>query len=110
MSSQLQIAYGTLYWLAKAEISVLYALIWGTIVFQLITGRINLRGLLADSSGPISPVKVQLLLVTLGVAGDCLLGGGKLRLLDPTTAAAGAGAGNLIYLVRKYINPKPLEG
>jgi hypothetical protein len=104
MSPQLHAAFDMLRQFARAEILALFIAIWGLVFFRLLTGGINTRGLLADSSGPISPVRVQLLLSTLGVAGDCLMGGGHLTLFDPTTAGAVAGGSNVFFLVRKYLN------
>lgn len=104
MSPQLHASFDIFRQFARVEIIALFAAIWGLIFFRLLTGRINTRGLFADSSGPISPVRVQLLLSTLGVAGDCLMGGGHLKFFDPTTASAIAGGSNVFFLVRKYFN------
>jgi hypothetical protein len=109
MSPQLQAGLHTLQHVAQAEVLALFAAISGVVLFQLLTGRINTRGLLADSSGPISPVRVQLLLGTLGVAGACLIGRDHVALFDPTVAGSVAGASNLLYLVRKYLKPNTQE-
>jgi hypothetical protein len=99
-------AFGALCWLAETEFVGLLGLVIAVITFQVLTGRINTSGLLADSSGPISPVKAQLLLATLGVAGSCLIDPGHISLVDPTVAGTIAGGSNALYLVRKYLNPQ----
>jgi hypothetical protein len=104
MSPQLHAGFDTLRQLAQAEVLGLFAAIWGLVFFQILTGRINTRGLLTDSSGTISPARVQLLLRTFGVAGACLIGGGHIKIVDPTIVGAVAGGSNLLFVIRKYLN------
>jgi hypothetical protein len=78
-----------------------------TVVFQLLTGRINMNGLLrvklGESRGNLSPPRVQLLLATLGAAMYYVLATletakmGKLPEL-PDAWPAVLGGSNLIYL------------
>lgn len=126
MPPQWQVAFQTLRQIAEGEILALFAAIWGLVFYQMLIGRINLSGLLADSTGSISPVRLQLLLGTLGVAGACVAGltgfvapgHDHAAPFDPavsgTVAGSVAGGANLLYLVRKYLypdrqNPAPQE-
>ncbi len=97
--------FATLVWVAKAEIIVLLSLLAGVVTYQLLIGRIRTNRLLADATGPISPFRVQLLFSTILIAGDCLLHGGHLTLVDPVVATAVSSASNLLYLVHKYLKP-----
>jgi hypothetical protein len=77
------------------------------VIFQLITGRINLKGLLCEKNmaNKFSPVRVQLLLVLVAVALYYLLKQFK----DPTRfpmvhvdVVLVLGSSNLVYIARKY--------
>ncbi len=77
------------------------------VIFQLITGRINLKGLLCEKNmaNKFSPVRVQLLLVFVAVALYYLLKQFK----DPThfpmvniNVVLVLGGSNLVYIARKY--------
>lgn len=85
----------------------LWALLGGlaaVVGHQLLTGRINTRGLLSDKqTKSIDPGRVQLLVATL-VAATAYLGDPG-AFTDPSvqTAAGGLlGASNIFYLVQKY--------
>lgn len=60
--------------LVRLEVWVFLLALAGIIAFQILSGRINTKGLLCGNgkklvkSGPISPARVQLLLSTLGMA------------------------------------------
>lgn len=97
--------FATLVWVAKAEIIVLLSLLAGVVTYQLLIGRIRTHRLLADASGPISPIRVQLLFSTILIAGDCLLHGGHPTLVDPVVAAGVSSASNLLYLAHKFLKP-----
>ena len=100
----MQPAFETLTVIARWEIAGLFAAIWGLVGYQLLTRRINLRGILSDASGPISPIRLQLLMITLGIAGAYLMsGGGPSPLVDPLVAGSVAGGSNLVYLAHKYL-------
>src|SRR5438270_12046657 len=66
----------TLMMFARYEIGVLLAALTAVVVYQIITGRINTRGLLSEKTKDgvqgISPARVQLLLFTLAFAGYVL--------------------------------------
>jgi hypothetical protein len=52
------------------QILVFFTLLFGTIIYLVLIGRINLKGLLRDKrDGEISPGRIQLLVVTLMTAG-----------------------------------------
>lgn len=91
--------------IGKVEVSILFAAVWGAIFYRILTGSISTRGMLADSSGPISPAKIQMLIGTLSVASAIVAGGGTLEQMSSNTAAAVAGGTNLLYLARKYLQP-----
>ncbi len=55
--------------LITLEIQVFLAAAAFIVAFQMLTGRINMRGLLGDSrDGTLSPVRVQMLAANLVVA------------------------------------------
>jgi hypothetical protein len=62
----------TLMMFARYEVGFLLAALLAVVVFQLLTGRINTRGLLSEKTkngvGAISPARVQLLLFTVAFA------------------------------------------
>jgi hypothetical protein len=59
---------------AKAEIAIVFAALFGMVVLRMLTGRINLDGLLAAGPGMrVSPERAQLLVASLGAAGYLLL-------------------------------------
>jgi hypothetical protein len=62
----------TLMAFTQYEIGIVLAVLAAVVVFQLLTGRINTRGLLSEKTstgiGPVSPARVQLLLFTLAIA------------------------------------------
>ena len=91
--------------IGKFELLLLFAAIWGVVLYRLLTGGISTYRLLADTSGPISPAKVQVLIGTVGVAGAILAGGGHLEQIGSNAAMAIAGGTNLLYLTRKYLQP-----
>src|SRR5260370_31413068 len=57
---------------AQYEIGILLAAVLAVVAFQIITGRINTRGLLSEKTknglGGVSPARVQLLLFTVAFA------------------------------------------
>lgn len=62
----------TLMMFARYEIGVLLAVLSAVVAFQILTGRINTRGLLSEKTkngvGAVSPARLQLLLFTLAAA------------------------------------------
>ena len=82
------------------------------VAFQLVTGQINLRNMLAekDGSGRYSPIRVQLLVLTLAGLGYYVLklfdstdAGGAITLPRlPAGLVAVLGGSNLVYLSGKY--------
>lgn len=89
------------------EIVIFLGALAATIVFQLLTGRINtdglLRGKLGGARGKVSPERVQLLATTLGAAMYYVLQAstttksGTLPEI-PQTWPAVVGGSNLLYL------------
>lgn len=53
---------------ARYEIEVLLGTLAAIVAFQILTGKINTKGLLSDENGVFSPGRLQLLLVTLACA------------------------------------------
>ena len=53
---------------ARHEIEVLLGTLAAIVVYQILTGKINTRGLFNDEHGVFSPGRLQLLLVTLACA------------------------------------------
>jgi hypothetical protein len=57
---------------ARYEVGVLITAFAAVVIYQLLTGRINTRGLLSEKTnaglGGVSPARVQLLLFTLAMA------------------------------------------
>ena len=62
----------TLITVARYEVGVVICAITAIVIYQLLTGSINTRGLLSEKTpaglGPISPARVQLFLFTLAFA------------------------------------------
>ena len=62
----------TLMMFARYEIGIFLATLIAVVAYQLLTGRINTRGLLSEKTrnglGGVSPARVQLLLFTLAFA------------------------------------------
>ncbi|MDX6528330.1 MAG: hypothetical protein QOH41_620 [Blastocatellia bacterium] len=58
----------TLMTFARHEIEFLLGFLAAIAVYQILTGKINTRGLLKDEHGVFSPGRLQLLLVTLACA------------------------------------------
>jgi hypothetical protein len=59
----------TLMTVVRYEIIFLLAAFAAVIAYQIVTGRINTRGLLSDTGNVgLSPARLQLLMLTLGVA------------------------------------------
>lgn len=75
----------------RYEIAFLLATLAAIVVYQIVTGKINTRGLLNDEHGAFSPGRLQLLLATLAGASyvfsqvmeSIALGAGKFPDLDP---------------------------
>ena len=88
-------------------------LLGGTVVIQLLTGGINLHGVMLvkapDGRREVSPARAQMLLVTLGVAaawlGRVMQDRGAGELPDvPAAWVAALGASHAGYLVSKLRN------
>jgi hypothetical protein len=81
----LQEHFHFLAWLSMAAFTAIVSLLAAMIAFQLLTGRINMGGLLRDkTNGQPSPGRMQLLLVTLAVAGayiGAMLGAAPVEIL-----------------------------
>lgn len=93
--------------IARFEAWVLLGGLMAVVGYQLLTGRINLRGLLVDKAkGGFSPGRVQLLVLTVAGAGQYLMSAaghapdGTMPPVPLETLAL-VGGGNLIYLGAK---------
>src|SRR4051794_26146726 len=92
---------------ASIELKVLLYGMLALISYQLLTGKIAVKGLFADRSGNLVASRIQLLALTLGTAATIIL---SPELIKPdalsVTAEAGAGltvgGSNLLYLFNKY--------
>jgi hypothetical protein len=95
--------------LAHAEVVVALAGLAVVIAFKLLTGDINLHGLLQDKIGRgLSPERVQLLAVSLAVIVLMLTNLDEMRktreIAMPSALAVYAfGSSNVVYLVGKYL-------
>jgi hypothetical protein len=100
----IDIAVDTLVEFIKFELWALLGGVAAVVAYQLLTGHINMQGLLNDKqTGKIDPGRIQLLVSTLVVAAAYL--GDPHAFADLTTqAGAGAvlGGSNIFYLVQKY--------
>jgi len=94
-------------YVARIDILVMLGLLAGVIVFKLLTRRINTGGLLRDQvTGLISPVRIQLLVSTIAVAGSLLLRMDRMlaekRIIVPCGELSIVfGGSQLIYLIGK---------
>jgi hypothetical protein len=98
--------------LARAEVVVFFSILLALVGYRLLAGGINTSGLLTDKSrcggGALSPERVQLLLVTLAVAGYIL---SELPAMRETRRVAVAvpelayllGGSQSVYLARKFL-------
>lgn len=104
----------TLKTFALYEIWFLLGSLGAVVAFQIITGKINTRGLLNDKVGngvgSFSPARLQLLLFSFGVAfyilgkviGSIAAGGPKLPDIDPNVLVV-LGASHALYLGAKAV-------
>jgi hypothetical protein len=95
---------------ARIELGVVFATILCLVVVRMLTGRINVDGLLAQQPGmPVSPERAQLLVATLGAAGYLLLSTIQARAEVITFPSEGLivlfGGSHLTYLITKYLRP-----
>lgn len=99
---------GTLVSIARAEILLVCGLLFGVVVFKLLTGQVNTGGLLRDKfTGELSPGRAQLLAFTVTLAGLMLLQIGELpaegKIIAPSGHLVLVYAGSHVaYLLGKY--------
>jgi hypothetical protein len=95
---------------ARAELVIIFGALLCLVVMRMLTGRINLDGLLSAEPGQrVSPERAQLLVATLGAAGYLLL-----SIASPTEQGITFPSGWLVllfggsqgvYLLTKYLRP-----
>ena len=80
--------------------------------FRLLTGRVNIKGLLNDQSGASSPARLQLLLITLAgaVYYAALCYQKKTFAAVPDQLVAVLGGSNAFYVVRKFLGLPAVDG
>ena len=93
--------------IAQTEAVLFLACLAVAVAFQLLTGRINMHGLLDDkTTGELDPARVQLLVLTLVVAGQLILDIPDMRDRGGLALHSGAllavlGGSHGVYLIQK---------
>jgi hypothetical protein len=105
-------AFGTLINFILLELWIALGSLAAVVAYRLLTGRINIRGLLNDkSTGKIDPGRVQLLVTTLMVAAAYLAPpGGFADIRTQVGVGSLLGASNFFYLIQKYRALVPERG
>ena len=92
--------------LARVELVLIIGLLLVAVFFQVLTGRIQIAGILQNkTTGGFDPARLQLLVLSVLVGGLMLTRLDEMRVAHalslPTNIVYAAGGSQLLYLIRK---------